>query len=99
MGFFDDVKRTIVEQVIWTEKELVGKSGSEKKAAVIKKLDDLIKLPVALEWVDDMVLSYLVDQACEKLNTLTAHNFGNVELNNVDKRQVANELKEINDDK
>ena len=99
MGFFDDVKRTIVDQVIWAEKELVDKSGSEKKAAVIKKLDDLIKLPASLEWVDDMVLSYLVDQACEKLNTLTAHNFGNVELNNVDKRQVANELKEINDDK
>ena len=92
MGILDDAKIKIIEQVIWAEKELRGKSGAEKKAAVVKKLDDLIKLPVYLEWVDDMIISYLVDQACEKLNKLTAHTFGNVELNDVDKAKVAEEM-------
>ena len=98
MGILEKAKQKIVEQVIWAEKELAGKTGAEKKAAVVKKLDDLIKLPAYLEWVDDMVISYLVDQACDKLNALTAHNFGNVELNDVDKARVAEELK-VQDDK
>ena len=93
MGILEDAKQKIVEQVIWAEKELKGKTGSEKKAAVVKRLDDLIKLPAYLEWVDDMIISYLVDQACEKLNALTAHNFGNAELNEADKAKVAEEMK------
>ena len=95
MGILEEAKQKIVEQVIWAEKELAGKTGSEKKAAVVKRLDDLIQLPAYLEWVDDMIISYLVDQACEKLNKLTAHNFGNVELNDVDKMRVAEELKTV----
>ena len=93
-----EIKKWVIEQVIWAETELAGKSGAEKKAAVVKKLDDLIKLPIYLEWVDDMIISYLVDQACEKLNKLTAHNFGEVELNSVDMARVAEEMK-IQDDK
>ncbi|MBR1486174.1 MAG: hypothetical protein IJ597_02835 [Synergistaceae bacterium] len=92
-AFLEEAKQKIVEQVIWAEKNLSGKTGNEKKAAVVKKLDELIKLPPYLEWVDDMVISYLVDQACDKLNALTAHNFGNVELNDVDKARVADEMK------
>ena len=93
MGILEDAKRKIVEQVIWAETELAGKSGADKKAAVVKRLDELIKLPAYLEWVDDMIISYLVDQACEKLNKLTAHNFGNVEINDADKAKVADEMK------
>ena len=93
MGILDDAKDKIIEQVIWAEKELRGKSGAEKKAAVVKKLDDLIKLPAYLEWVDDMVISYLVDQACEKLNAISAHSFADVELNDVDKAKIAEEMK------
>ena len=88
-----EIKKWVIEQVLWAETELAGKSGTEKKAAVVKKLDELIKLPAYLEWVDDMIISYLVDQACEKLNKLTAHNFGNAELNDVDKAKVADEIK------
>ena len=98
MGILEEAKQKIVEQVIWAEKELAGKTGAEKKAAVVKKLDELIKLPPYLEWVDDMVIPYLIDQACEKLNALTAHNFGNIELNDVDKARVAEEMK-VQDDK
>ena len=93
MGILEDAKRKIVEQVIWAETELAGKSGADKKAAVVKRLDELIKLPAYLEWVDDMIISYLVDQACEKLNKLTAHNFGGVEINDADKAKVADEMK------
>ena len=93
MSILEGAKRKIVEQVIWAETELADKSGADKKAAVVKRLDELIKLPAYLEWVDDMIISYLVDQACEKLNKLTAHNFGNVEINDADKAKVADEMK------
>ena len=74
------IKAWTIEQVLWAEKNLQGKSGAEKKAAVIKKLDDLIVLPSYLEWLDDMILSWLVDTVCEKLNALTDHNFTETQL-------------------
>ena len=77
---FDKLKAFTLEQVLWAEKNLKGKSGAEKKAAVVKKLDDLITLPAYLEWADDMVISYLVDSVCEKLNMLEGHNFGDTEI-------------------
>ena len=77
---FDKLKVFALEQVLWAEKNLKGKSGAEKKAAVVKKLDDLITLPAYLEWADDMVISYLVDSVCEKLNMLEGHNFGDTEI-------------------
>ena len=74
------LKAWTIEQVLWAEKNLQGKSGAEKKTAVIKKLDELIVLPSYLEWVDDIVISWLVDTVCEKLNTLTEHNFSETKL-------------------
>jgi len=94
MGFLDDAKKKIIEQVIWAETELHGKTGSEKKAAVVKKLDEMIKLPTCLEWADDMILSYLVDQACEKLNELTSHNFKGLMITDDTKTKIADEIKE-----
>ena len=88
----EKIKRWVIEKVLWAENNLQGKSGAEKKAAVIKKLDEMITLPSYLEWVDDMVLSYLVNQACEELNKITAHNFKDVELNEVDKGKIAKEM-------
>ena len=95
MGILDNAKKTIVEQVIWAENNLIGKSGAEKKKAVIKKLDDLIQLPAYLEWADDIVISWLVDQACEKLNAMTAHSFKDVDINEADKAKIASEM-EVN---
>ena len=34
----------------------------------MKKLDDMIVLPASLEWVDDIIIGYLVDKACEMYN-------------------------------
>ncbi len=86
-------KQWVVEQVLWAENNLKDKTGAEKKAAIVKKLDDMITLPAYLEWADDAVISWLVDQACDKLNGMTAHSFGDVELNDVDKNKVAESLK------
>lgn len=87
------LKTWTIEQVLWAEKNLKDKSGAEKKAAVIKKLDDLVTLPFYLEWLDDMIISYLVDAVCEKLNSITGHDFHDLALNETQERELANEIK------
>ena len=89
---WEDAKKWAIEQVLWAEKNLKGKSGKEKKEAVIKKLDDLITLPGYLEWVDDVVLSWLVDSVCDKLNLLTGHDFERIELSEKQEQEIASEI-------
>ena len=90
---FEEVKKFAIEQVLWAEKNLKGKSGAEKKAAVVKKLDDMITLPSYLEWVDDIVIGYIVDKACEKLNIFAGHNFGALkELTQKQEQDLANQI-------
>ena len=91
---FDKLKAFTLEQVLWAEKNLKGKSGAEKKAAVVKKLDDLITLPAYLEWADDMVISCLVDTVCSKLNEITQHDFSELTLNESQEMELAQEIKE-----
>ena len=67
---FKNIVNDVIEQVVWAERELRGKTGAEKKAIVVKKLDDLIVLPAALEWMDDILISYLVDLACNMFNSI-----------------------------
>ena len=69
------LKDWTLDQICWAETSMKGKSGAEKKAAVIKKLDDMIVLPFYLEWMDDMVLSFLVDKICSALNEKVGKNF------------------------
>lgn len=88
----EKIKIWTIEQVLWAEKTLKGKSGAEKKAAVIKKLDELIVLPSYLEWVDDLLLSWLIDKVCDKLNTITGHNFGSLTLTEDRERELADEI-------
>ena len=89
---WDEIKKWTIEQVMWAEKNLKGKDGSEKKAAVIKKLDEMITLPSYLEWVDDMVLAWLVDKACQKLNEFSGHSFGDIELSETQEQEIADEI-------
>ena len=86
------LKEWTLEQVLWAEKNLRGKSGADKKAAVIKKLDDLIVLPFYLEWMDDIVISWLVDTVCEKLNFITNHDFKDLELTKEQEQDFAEKL-------
>ena len=88
------IKAWVIEQVLWAEKNLKGKSGAEKKAAVVQKLDELIKLPFYLEWVDDIIISYLVDVVCSKLNEITQHDFSNLNLNEAQEMELAEYIKE-----
>lgn len=71
-----EIKKWVIEQVVWAEREMKGRSGKEKKAIVVSKIDDIIKLPWWLEWADGPLISWLVDLACEKLNWLTDRDFG-----------------------
>lgn len=88
------IKAWVIEQVLWAEKNLKGKSGAEKKATVVQKLDDLIQLPFYLEWVDDVIISYLVDTVCSKLNEITQHDFSELTLNESQAMELAEEIKE-----
>ena len=76
----ENAKRKALEYVLWAETELKGKSGAEKKAAVIKKLDDMITLPGWLEWLDNILIPLFVDKLCSVLNALTSRNFAGLLL-------------------
>ncbi len=41
----NQIKQWVIQQVIWAEKELKDKSGAERKAAVVRKIDDILILP------------------------------------------------------
>ena len=87
-----EIKKWTIEQVLWAERELKGKTGAEKKAAVVKKLDDLIKLPFYLEWVDDIILGIIVDNACKVLNDFAGHKFANVVLTGKQEDELAEKV-------
>ena len=91
---FEEMKKFAIEQVLWAEKNLKGKSGAEKKKAVVEKLDEMITLPSYLEWVDDIIIGKLVDMACDKLNLFAGHNFGEIELTEKQEQEIANEIED-----
>ena len=84
----EQVKNWVIEQILWAEKELDGKSGAEKKAAVVKKLDAMIVFPAYLEWLDDIIIGKLVDMACEKLNSVAGHDFAKKQLSEEQEKEV-----------
>ncbi len=86
------LKEWAIQQVFWAEKELDGKSGAEKRAAVIKKLDEMITLPGYFEWLDDILIGKAVDTICGKLNTEYGHKFKDVELNAEQEHKLADEI-------
>ena len=69
---YEKLKASVIECVVWAEKELSGKSGAEKKAAVKKRLDDMIPLPFYLEWADDLLIDYLIEVVCSQMNAITS---------------------------
>ena len=73
------IKKWVLEQVLWTEKNLKGKTGAEKRAAVVAKVDEMLVLPWWLEWADGPLIGWMVDSVCEKLNWLTDWDFEKVE--------------------
>jgi hypothetical protein len=98
-GKFLKLKTYVIELVLWAEKELKGKSGAEKKKAVVSKLTEMLlgmALPWYMSWAKGIVASwlinYLVDLACEKLNFLSDWNFENVKLSPTQLNELASVL-------
>ena len=69
---YEKLKANVIECVVWAERELSSKSGEEKKAAVKRKLDDMIPLPFYLEWADDLLIDYLIEVVCSQMNAITS---------------------------
>ena len=89
------IKEWVMEQVLWAEKNLKGKTGAEKKAAVVQKVDDMIVLPWWLEWADGPLIGMLVDAACGLLNEAHGHDWQDVGTSEEERAVLAEKLPDI----
>jgi len=89
---FKKLKVWVVEKVMWAEKGLRGKTGAEKRAVVVAKLNEIIDLPWVPEWAEEKVIGWLVDLACGKLNILTDHDFSEMQLDEKQTEELAEAL-------
>ena len=87
-----DLRLWVVDQVLWAENELAGKTGKEKRAIIVAKLDELVPLPFWLEWVDGPLIGWMADRACDILNHITGHKFKGLQLSQSQKEKVADVL-------
>jgi hypothetical protein len=77
-------KERAIELVQWAEKALAGRTGAEKRAAVVAKLAEIIDIPFVPDWIEGMfepiLYGWAVDKACNCLNILTGHAIAAAEL-------------------
>lgn len=66
---WEKLKRCALEQVIWGEESLKGKTGAEKKAAIVQRIDDMIPLKP----FDGPIIAFVVDAAVAALNGKYGH--------------------------
>lgn len=88
LGFLGKLAGWAVDRVLGAEKAMPGKSGAEKRAAVVSFLDAMVPLPQKLEGLDDAVIGWVVDWVCEKMNWLTDYNFSETELDEPQKEKL-----------
>lgn len=69
--------------ILEAENRIPGQTGAEKKAYVVKTLDELIRLPLWLEPVDSVIFGALIDLICDKLNAKYGHIWGDIAAKNV----------------
>lgn len=69
--------------IIEAENRIPGQTGAEKKAYVVKTLDELIRLPLWLEPIDSVIFGALIDLICDKLNAKYGHIWGDIAAKNV----------------
>ena len=86
------IREWVMEQVLWAEKNLKGKSGAEKRAAVVQKVDDMITLPWWLEWADGPMIGWLVDSACQLLNDIHGHDWNDIGVSGEERAALASGL-------
>lgn len=77
-GLTEGLKLWAVQLVIEAEKNLPGATGAEKRANVIRRLDETVRLPWYAEPFDGPAFGLLVDMVCEKLNLLTDKDIASV---------------------
>lgn len=74
---YHNMKAQVASLVMWAEQNLKGKSGTEKKQAVLDMLCERISLPGPLNWIKRPVLKIVVngciDKICDVLNIVTEH--------------------------
>ena len=92
---FDNLKKWVVEQVLWVEQNMAGKSGAEKRAAVVAKIDDLIPLPWFLEWMDGPLIGWLVDKCCALLNAEAGHDWSGLNMTGAARESLAQGLPDV----
>ena len=85
MKWYEKIRAQVASLVIWAEKNLKGKTGKEKRRAVLDILCEHVRFPVFLEWIKRPVLAFVVnkclDQVCAFLNIATDHEgFDDVEI-------------------
>lgn len=86
------LKMWVVEQVLWAEQNMKGKSGKEKRDAVVEKLDAMLKLPAYLEPFDGPIIGFFVDLAVSKLNAFAGHGFGTAALTGAQEEEIAGSM-------
>ena len=82
--WYQKLKEQIASLVLWAEQNLKGKSGAEKKQAVLDMLCERVNLPGPLNWIKRPILRFFVyrgiDAICSALNIVTDHDFADVEV-------------------
>lgn len=88
-GAVSSLKLWVLQMVMEAETTIPGGTGMEKRAYVVKHLDDMVKLPWYLEPFDGPAFGLLVDLACDKLNLLVGHNWNEVKLTPEQEQKIA----------
>lgn len=88
-GAVSSLKKWTLQLVIEAEGSIPGGTGAEKRAYVVQRLDDMVRLPWFLEPFDGPAFGLLVDMACDKLNLLMGHEWDAAELTPEQTRKIA----------
>ncbi|MBR4401338.1 MAG: hypothetical protein IKT09_06535 [Synergistes sp.] len=88
-GAVSSLKLWVLQMVMEAEDEIPGGTGMEKRAYVVKRLDEIVRLPWYLEPFDGPAFGMLVDLACNKLNLLVGHNWNEAKLTPEQEQKIA----------
>lgn len=67
-----------LQLVLEAEEKIPGKTGTQKREYVVRKLDEAVRLPWWLEPFDAPLFGLLVDIICNRLNEKHGHVWNNL---------------------
>lgn len=88
-GAVSSLKKWALQLVMEAEEAIPGGTGTEKRAYVVARLDDMVRLPWYLEPFDGPAFGLLVDMTCDKLNLLVGHKWDAAKLTPEQTRKIA----------